>query len=150
MLSKAIGLAVDVHSGQYDKGGKPYILHPLHIMSFFLYDNELASIAVLHDVMEDSDVTLYELNEYGFSGRVVSALGLLTHEKGISYISGYIAGMANNADAIKVKRKDLQHNSDITRLKGLRTKDFERLEKYHRAFTVLGEMKRRLISRGEY
>jgi (p)ppGpp synthase/HD superfamily hydrolase len=141
-LSMAISIAVEAHEGQYDRGGKPYILHPLHLMNQLMFDAELATIAVLHDVVEDSDWTLSKLEDVGFSYRVLSALGYLTHEAGISY-ENYIRGVANNHDAIRVKRKDLEHNSDITRLKGIKGKDLKRMEKYHKAFILLGEAKRK-------
>lgn len=141
LLAKAIRIASTVHEHQFDKGGKPYILHPLHLMNQLLFDSELAIIAVLHDVIEDSDWTIEQLRHEGFSNRVLVALTLLTHTPGESY-DKYIEGICTNYDAIRVKRKDLQHNSDITRLKGLRTKDFERLEKYAKAYTKLGLYKR--------
>ena len=143
-LAEAIEIASKVHLNQFDKGGKPYILHPLHLMTQLLFDTQLATIAVLHDVVEDSDglVTLQDLRDYGFSERVLSALYLLTHEKGDAYLEVYIEGIAGNYDAIRVKRKDLEHNSDITRLKGIKPKDLVRMEKYHTAFLMLGEAKK--------
>ena len=139
-LSLAISIATKAHEGQYDRGGKPYILHPLHLMTQLLFDTELASIAVLHDVVEDSDVTLDDLTRQGFSPRIVSALRLLTHEPGVSY-AGYIEGICGSYDAIRVKRKDLEHNSDITRLKGITEKDLVRTKKYHAAFIRLTKAK---------
>jgi len=137
-LDKAILLAAEAHAGQFDKGGKPYILHPLHLMQQLLFDPELAQIAVLHDVVEDSNMTFEQLVKLGFSNRVIDALTLLTHNPSDSY-EDYILGIATNQDAIKVKRKDLEHNSDITRLKGVTDKDLERMKKYHKAFLFLGE-----------
>ena len=141
MLDKAIVIATNAHEGQFDKGGKPYILHPLHLMHQLMFDIELAIIAVLHDVVEDSGYTIDDLRDDGFSERVTKALKLLTHVDGESY-ERYIDKIATNYDACRVKRKDLQHNSDITRLKGVRPKDLERVEKYHKAFIQLGEAKR--------
>jgi len=140
-LETAIGIAVSAHEGQYDKGGKPYILHPLHLMNQLLFDTQLATIAVLHDVIEDSNYTIKYLEDEGFSLRVLFALDLLTHQKEHSYTE-YIYRIAGNYDAIRVKRKDLQHNSDITRLKGITEKDLKRTEKYHKAFIGLGIAKR--------
>ena len=141
-LSKAITIAVDAHQDQYDKGGKPYILHPLHLMNQLLFDPELAMIAVMHDVIEDSDYTFEYLLARGFSTRVVDALRLLTHKKEDSY-EEYIRKICTNYDAIRVKQKDLQHNSDIIRLRHVTEKDLKRMEKYHRAFIELGKAKRR-------
>lgn len=140
LLGKAIKIAIEEHYDTYDKSGAPYILHPLHLMNQFMFDKELAMIAVLHDVVEDSDITLDDLADEGFNNRVLCAVGLLTHEKGVSY-EDYIEKIGTNFDAIRVKRKDLEHNSDITRLKGVTDKDFARIKKYHRAFTRLGELK---------
>ncbi|MGB1237900.1 MAG: GTP pyrophosphokinase [Pseudomonadales bacterium] len=140
MLGLAIEIAVDAHRHQVDKGGLPYILHPLHLMNQLLFDVELAIIAVLHDVVEDSSWSIDMLIEQGFSHRVITALALLTHHPDDDY-DCYIDKIATNLDAILVKRKDLEHNTDITRLKGLRPKDLERMAKYHRAFIRLGEAK---------
>lgn len=140
-LALAIHIASTEHLKQFDMGGKPYIIHPLHIMNQMLFDTQLATIAVLHDVVEDSDVTIVELCNYGFSTRVLEALTLLTHKEGDSYLDVYIAGICTNYDAIRVKRKDIEHNSCVTRLKGLREKDFERSKKYLTAFKILGDAK---------
>ncbi|MBL4851143.1 MAG: hypothetical protein JKY90_02510 [Gammaproteobacteria bacterium] len=143
-LGRAIVIACNAHEGQFDKGGNPYILHPLHLMDQLLFDKQLATIAVLHDVVEDSDgkVTIATLGKEGFSERVCAALDLLTHRKGDDYIESYIKRICTSYDAIRVKRKDLAHNSDITRLKGITEKDLKRMEKYHCAFVLLTEAKR--------
>lgn len=143
-LDHAIWLATEIHYGQYDKGGNPYILHPLHLMNQLLFDIELAIIAVLHDVIEDSNgrITLEMLRDYGYSERVLIALDLLTHNPEDDYLTVYIVAIAGNYDTIRVKRKDLEHNSDITRMKNkdeLSYKDIERLVKYHKAFIILGK-----------
>jgi len=91
------------------------------------------SIVVQHDAVEDGDITFQDLINDGFSDRVVTALRLLTHQKGVSY-EDYIDAMRYNIDALKVKREDLRDNSDITRLKGVTAKDIARMEKYQRAF----------------
>jgi len=148
-LSTAINLAVEAHSGVYDKGGSPYILHPLHLMNQFLFDPELAAIAVLHDVVEDSEVTIDGLIELGFTNRVIDAVDLLTHRSSDSY-DEYINKICMNADAIKVKRKDLEHNSDITRLKGVTDNDLQRMAKYHRSFLILGVARDKMKFLGAY
>ena len=143
-LQEAIEMASKIHLNQFDRGGKPYILHPLHLMAQLLFDTQLATIAVLHDVIEDSDglVTINDLVKYGYSHRVVSAMKVLTHEKDEDYLDVYIATICGNYDAIRVKRKDLEHNSCITRLKGVGPKDLARMEKYHKAYLILGEAKK--------
>lgn len=134
MFDKAMFIAAREHLGVRDKGGNAYILHPMRIaMRLRTNDEELMSIAILHDVVEDSKLTFDDLKAEGFSDRVITALRLLTHQKGVSY-DDYIDAMQGNKDALKVKREDLRDNSDITRLKGLREKDFERMNKYIRAF----------------
>lgn len=137
-LALAISIAADAHYGQFDKGGKPYILHPLKLMNELLWDLQLATIAVLHDVEEDTGVSLVGR---GFSPRVMSALALLKHDSRDSY-EDYIEKVCTNLDAITVKRKDLEHNSCITRLKGVTPKDLARVDKYHKAFVRLTEAKR--------
>jgi (p)ppGpp synthase/HD superfamily hydrolase len=134
-FSRALQIAVEAHFNVLDKGGHSYILHPLRIaMRLRTHDEELMSIAVLHDVVEDSKITFDDLfNKFGFSARVVVALKLLTHQNGISY-EDYIKAMQFNIDALKIKREDLRDNSDITRLKGVTEKDITRMVKYQQAF----------------
>lgn len=142
MLDKAISIAALAFVDKYDKGGKPYILHCLHVMhKVGPDDQELMQIAVLHDLVEDTSWTIDGLRSEGFSERVLTALKLLTHipighPEGQTY-EDYIKAIATNDDARRVKMADLKHNSDITRMKGLRKKDFDRLEKYHRAYEYL-------------
>lgn len=133
-FSKALQIAVEAHFNKTDKGGHSYILHPLRIaMRLRTHDEELMSIAVMHDTIEDSAVTFEDLSNFGFSERVIAALRLLTHQKGQSY-DAYIDAMRGNIDALKIKREDLRDNSDITRLKGVSEKDIKRMEKYQRSF----------------
>lgn len=137
MLDRAIALAADSFKGRFDKAGKPYILHCLAVMNQMPQDDEeLMAIAVLHDVVEDTKVTFNDLSQQGFSRRVITALQLLTHNHDTSY-DDYVRALAGNPDAKRVKIADLRHNSDITRMKGLETKDFDRLEKYHRSYIYL-------------
>lgn len=134
MFDKAIYIAAREHLGVKDKGGNAYILHPMRIaMRLRTNDEDLMSIAILHDVIEDSKVTFEDLLNEGFSERVVAGLKLLTHQKGVSY-DDYIEAMRGNRDALRVKREDLRDNSDITRLKGVSEKDLKRMEKYQRSF----------------
>jgi (p)ppGpp synthase/HD superfamily hydrolase len=139
MFDKAMFIAAREHLGVRDKGGHAYILHPMRIaMRLRTTDEDLMSVAILHDVVEDSKVTFEYLLREGFSARVISALQLLTHQKGASY-DDYIDGMRFNRDALRVKREDLRDNSDITRLKGVRQKDFDRMNKYIKAFGKVEE-----------
>lgn len=141
MLGKAIRIASTIFEPITDRGGHPYILHCLRVMNnLHTDDEELKCIAILHDVPEDdprgAEVVLRELRLLGFSERVIKALDLLTHRKDIPY-DEYIKALSFNEDARLVKLADLRDNSDITRLKGLRKKDLERMEKYHRSFIYL-------------
>jgi len=161
-LDLAISVAVDAHcsksvlglngkrsfkKGQFDKIGKPYILHPIRLATQLLHDTQLATIAVLHDVVEDSSYTIEDFIDMGFSQRVIVALRLLTHDKKDDYLTVYIPGICGNYDAVRVKRKDIGHNSDITRLKGLTEKDIARTIKYQKAFTILGQAKKNFENR---
>jgi guanosine-3',5'-bis(diphosphate) 3'-pyrophosphohydrolase len=142
MLAKAIQIASTTHLNQVDKGGKPYILHPLWVMDKVRHLGEdYMIVAVLHDVLEDSKTTYEEtynmLIEQGFNQNIMYALALLTHDNNQQTYDDYIRGISTNPIAKAVKLRDLEHNSKITRLKGLRKKDFDRLEKYHRAYTYL-------------
>lgn len=138
-LDKAISIASQAFVGVFDKADRPYILHCLHVMHMVENgggDDEQMIIAVLHDLIEDTAWTAEQLLEKGFSIRVVTALGCLTHLDKEPY-DDYIRRVATNHDARMVKLADLRHNSDITRLKGLREKDFRRMEKYQRAYEYL-------------
>lgn len=141
MLGKAISIAADGHLGVEDKGGKPYILHPIRLMMRLRTDDqELMSIAILHDVVEDTEWTLQQLSNLGFSKRIIDALDCLTHREGESY-DDYIERIGTNIDAIRVKLEDLRDNSDITRLRGLTDKDLLRTRKYHRSFVRLKQLR---------
>lgn len=138
MLATAIQIAATAHEKQLDKGGNAYILHPLTVMhNLRTKDHELMAMAVLHDVVEDSEEwTLQRLIGYGMSTRVIEGLKMLTHIEGEGY-EDYIKRIGTSRDATRVKLEDLRHNMDPSRLKGLRQKDFERLTKYTKAFAYL-------------
>lgn len=108
-IEDAIRIAVTAHYGQVDKGGKPYILHPLWVMHLAPNDNDIQVVAVLHDVVEDTPVTLKYLKESGLTEVQAEALQLLTHKSGVPY-SAYIKGIRDNEIATKVKIEDLRHN----------------------------------------
>lgn len=136
-LALAIAITAEAFKIKTDKAGKPYILHCLRVMNGVdQTDEELMQIAVMHDLLEDTDYSEMDLVKLGFSYRVTSVLNLLTHRPDTEY-DQYIKIISSNPDAVKVKLADLRDNSDITRLKGLRKKDFDRMEKYNRAFVYL-------------
>lgn len=134
MLGKAIVLATNAHAGQFDRGGRPYILHTLAVMYLLNSDDEeLMAAAVLHDTLEDTKVTRADLRDAGMSERVINTVMILTKMPGDTY-DEYKAKVLTSRDAMLVKRADLTHNSDIRRLKGVTEKDTERMVKYHRFF----------------
>lgn len=131
LLNKAIVLASNRHDGQFDKGGQPYILHVLKVMHYTKSsDEELLCIAVLHDIIEDTDTTYVELIEMGFTERIVQGVMCMTKQRGQTY-EAYKAQVMSNEDSMLVKSADLRHNSDIRRLKGVTDKDIARIAKYH-------------------
>jgi len=143
MLGKMIAIAAKAHEGQFDKGGKPYILHPLAVMNILNSDDEeLNCIAVGHDLLEDTDVTTGTLFRAGMSDRVVFGIVDLTKWKGQTYES-YQGSVFSNRDAMLVKRADLIHNSDLKRLKGVTPKDMERVDRY---FKFYNEINKRLAN----
>jgi (p)ppGpp synthase/HD superfamily hydrolase len=142
-LAVAIAIAADAFRDTTDKAGEPYILHCLRVMNgLHTRDKELQSVAVLHDVIEDTEITIADLRTMGFSDRVIEAVALLSHDKENMSYEDYIARVAENEDARLVKLSDLRDNSDITRLKGISQKDMERMEKYHWAYTYLKNVTR--------
>ncbi len=130
MLGKMLVIAANAHAGQFDKGGSPYILHPLKVMHYLKTDDEeLQCIAVGHDLIEDTKVTYKDLRDAGISERVLYAIKCLTKQPGQTY-DEYREAVLSNIDACRVKLCDLRHNSDLRRLKGVSEKDIERLARY--------------------
>jgi len=139
MLSNMLVMATNAHSGQFDRGGKPYILHVLKVMHYLKTDDEeLQCIAVGHDIIEDTKTTYNELREAGMSDRVIDGITALTKMPGQT-LEEYKEGVFANRDAMLVKMCDLRHNSDIRRLKGITQKDIERMQKYHEFYLELKE-----------
>jgi (p)ppGpp synthase/HD superfamily hydrolase len=135
LLEKAIEIALRAHTGQKGKDGSPYILHPLRVMSRMATDEERMA-AVLHDAVEDSELTLEDLRREGFPETVIEAVRLMTHEEGIGY-EDYVERLKGHPMARRIKLADLEDNSDIRRLSGIEAKDLERLRKYHHAWQIL-------------
>jgi (p)ppGpp synthase/HD superfamily hydrolase len=127
-LEIAIGLAVDAHRGQFDKAGKPYILHPLRLMQQS-DDESLQIVAVLHDVIEDTWVTRAELERLGFAGPLIDAVESLTKIEGEAY-ADFIARAKANPLARKVKELDLLDNMNCARLLTFTDADAVRMKKY--------------------
>ena len=132
---KAYKIAKKAHLGQVDKAGEDYIKHPEKVASFVKTDEEKA-VAYLHDVIEDTELTLEDLSEYGFSKEVIEAVDIITKKRGEDYQS-YLNSVKNNKLARAVKLADLRHNSDLTRLTKVTEKDIKRKEKYQKAIDFL-------------
>ncbi len=132
---KAMKLCFKAHKDQEDKSGLPYVFHPFHVAEQ-MTDEVTTIVALLHDVVEDTDYTLKDIAAMGFDEDVVDALALMTHDKGVPYLD-YVAKIKDNPVARKVKLADLAHNSDPTRLDVIGEKDKERLDKYKMARVLL-------------
>ena len=128
MIDIALAIAKKAHAGQVDKAGVDYIQHPLYVASQVKTEQEKA-VALLHDVIEDSDVTADDLLASGLSNEVVTAVQILTKKKGQSY-QEYLEKVKSNNLARVVKLADLKHNSDLSRLKSVTNTDYERVKKY--------------------
>lgn len=139
MLGTMIFIASWYHEDQYDKAGEPYILHPLKVMYYLnTKDEELQSIAIGHDLFEDTDCDMAVLKFNGISNRVIEGIQCLTKLEGESY-EAYKERVKSNKDAILVKMADLRHNSDLRRLKGVTEKDMERTNRYMEFYKELEE-----------
>lgn len=139
LLAKAIKIASEAFEDRLDKGGKPYIMHCLYVMNKVEHLGETAMVcAVLHDLIEDIENAHDILADNGIPVQIVFTLNLLTHKKDESYMD-YVKRIGASGDdiAIEIKKADLEHNSQIMRLKGLTKKDFDRLEKYFIAYEYL-------------
>ncbi|MBP3897429.1 MAG: GNAT family N-acetyltransferase [Mogibacterium sp.] len=135
---KAMKLCYEAHAGQTDKSGLPYFHHPMHLADQ-MDDEDSTVVALLHDVVEDTEYTFSDLEAMGFGDAVIGALRLLTHDDSVPYLD-YVREIAKNPIARKVKLADLTHNSDLTRLDREPTeKDLERVEKYRKAKGILLE-----------
>ena len=135
LTKKAMRLCFAAHAGQLDKGGVPYVFHPFHVAEQM--EDELSTVvALLHDVVEDTDYTLEDLAQMGFPERALSAIKLLTHDKRVHYLD-YVAAIRHDPIARAVKLADLRHNSDLSRLSNPDASALARVEKYCRAIALL-------------
>ena len=134
-LEQAIIIAANAHARQTDKSGAPYILHPLRLMMNAKTEEEQIT-ALLHDVVEDSTVTIADLITAGFSGTVLEAVQTLTRPEGMAY-NHYLQGIVGNDLARRVKLLDLADNMNLGRIANPTKEDFLRLEKYKKALTLL-------------
>lgn len=130
-------IAYKAHEGQTDKAGVPYIFHPIHIAEQ-MDSEESCVVALLHDVIEDSDITLEILSKY-FNDDIIAALRVLTKKENDDYVM-YIKRVKTNKLATKVKIKDLEHNRDLTRLDKVTDRDKKRSMKYWEAIRYLEDI----------
>jgi (p)ppGpp synthase/HD superfamily hydrolase len=137
LYDKALQIAVRAHKGQKDKAGHDYILHPIRV-SERCDDPRAKIVALLHDTIEDTDVTADYLREEGFTEEIVEAVLAVTRSEGEEY-DDYVRRAAQNELGRMVKRADLEDNMDIRRLPELTDRDVERLRKYLRAWQYIVE-----------
>ena len=152
-LEKAIKIAVEAHTGQVDKGGNPYILHPLRVM-LSLDTEEERSVGVLHDVVEDCEGWSWErLKEQGCSDKIIEALKSVSKtleeekqfkemddpdEKMEHYLQ-FIQRAKTNKIGRNVKAADIRDNLDISRIDDITERDINRLNRYKKALSILTE-----------
>ena len=137
LTKKALKLCFEAHKEQIDKSGIPYVFHPFHLAEQ-MTDEATTVVALLHDVVEDTELTFDDLEKQGFGEEIISALKLLTHNDDTPYMD-YVAKIKNNKIATAVKLADLKHNSDLSRLDTVDEKALKRKEKYEKAIKILEE-----------
>ncbi|WP_256671276.1 hypothetical protein [Pseudomonas sp. EMN2] len=140
LVELALQRALSAYAGKVDKGGQPYILHPIRVMAAFTHPVAQA-VALLHDVIEDSATTAEELRADGFPEAVVAGVLLLTRQPGESY-ADYIERAGSSALTRRIKQEDLRDNMDFKRLTQVTPKDQERMAKYLKAWRRLEELER--------
>lgn len=135
LFEKAILIATKAHSGQIDKGGNPYILHPINVMIKMSNETERI-VALLHDVIEDTTMTYEDLRNEGFGDDIIIPLKNLTKKDDETYME-FIKRAKIHPISKNVKMEDVKNNMDITRIKNPTEKDYARIEKYKRALNEL-------------
>ena len=148
LLARAVAIAAIAHHNQVDKAHAPYILHPIRLMMRGQTIEEQI-VAVLHDVVEDSDWTLDQLAAEGFPPKIITALDCLTRRPEETY-DQFLDRVLTNSLATHVKRYDLEDNMTLTRLQHLSEKDLQRLQRYHKAHQrVMHQIQKELERNGE-
>ena len=130
-------LCYEAHKDQVDKSGIPYVFHPIHLAES-MTDEYSTIAALLHDVVEDTDVSIEQLREDGYPEEVLEVIQLLTHKKCEPYMQ-YVRNLMHNPIARAVKMADLRHNGDLTRLDVVDEKALKRVDKYKEAISILTE-----------
>lgn len=135
LTKKALKLSFNAHKNQVDKTGAPYVFHPFHLAEQMT--DEISTVcALLHDVVEDTEYTLEDIQKMGFPQEVIDVLKLLTHEESVPYME-YVEKIKENSIAKQVKLADLKHNSDLTRLDVIDKNALQRVKKYKQAIELL-------------
>ena len=134
---KALKLCFEAHKEQLDQSGMPYVFHPFHVAEE-MNDEETTIVALLHDVIEDTNYTLDDLRNMGFSNTVIEAVEVMTHLPEVSY-EDYLRNIKRNPIAKRVKLADIRHNADLTRLDVIDEKAEYWKKKYQFAYQVLCE-----------
>ncbi len=135
LTKKAMRLCFEKHKDQADKGGAPYPFHPFHVAES-MTDEYSTCVALLHDIIEDTDVCAEDLLAMGFPEEVVNAVRKMTHAEDVPYLE-YARGLKEDPLCRAVKLSDLKHNSDLTRLSVITDRDLARVEKYRKAIEIL-------------
>ena len=133
----ALNLCFEAHKEQRDKSGMPYVFHPFHLAEQ-MKTEETTIVALLHDLVEDTDYTIEDLINMGFDKSVTDAIALMTHADNVDYMD-YVGMIKENPIAKTVKLADLRHNCDLTRLDTIDEKALRRKEKYQKAIALLEE-----------
>lgn len=137
LTKKALKLCFEAHKNQVDKSGMPYVFHPFHLAEQ-METEETTIVALLHDVIEDTNYTIDDIRKMGFPEIVIDALVLMTHDDSVPYME-YVKQIKKNSIAKAVKLADLKHNSDLSRLDVVDEKAVARAEKYRQAIELLTE-----------
>ena len=132
---KALILCFEAHKEQKDKSGMPYVFHPFHLAEQMTTE-ETTIVALLHDLVEDTEYSIEDLTRMGFDKSNTDAIALMTHADGVDYMD-YVRAIKENPIAKVVKLADLKHNSDLTRLDVVDEKALIRREKYLKALEIL-------------
>ena len=139
LTQKAMVLCYEAHKGQYDKSGVPYVFHPFHVAEQ-LEDEYDICVALMHDIVEDTQYTIEDIAAEGFPKEIVEAVSVLTKKDKEDY-QEYIKRVSTNDRSVRIKLKDLEHNSDLSRLPGTTDEDMKRLDKYKKAKEYLLSLK---------
>lgn len=135
LTKKAMRICFEAHKDQRDKNGMPYIFHPVHLAEQMTREHDVC-VALLHDVVEDTDISLEQLEAEGFPAEIIDALRLMTHDESVPYMD-YVKAIKTNPIAAAVKLADLKHNSDLTRLDVVDECAIQRVKKYKEAMELL-------------